>query len=60
MDVQSVGDKCGLKAVRHELEKRGTILRFCDACYWGELDADAGLAGSEVERKQADSPSNGR
>ena len=35
-------DKCGLKVVRYELEKRGIVFRFCDVCYWGELDAEAG------------------
>jgi len=28
-------DKCGLKVVRYELEKRGIVFRFCDVCYWG-------------------------
>ena len=46
-------DKCGLKVVRYELQKRGIVFRFCDVCYWGELDAEAGPARSDVERKQA-------
>lgn len=54
MDGQSACDKCGLKAVRYELERRGIVLRFCDACYWGELGADARPAGSDMEKKQAD------
>ncbi len=33
-------ERCGLRAVRHELEKEGIILRFCDDCYWGELEAE--------------------
>ncbi len=53
MSGQSVCDKCGLKAVRYELERRGIVLRFCDACYWGELEADARPAEGDVEKKQA-------
>jgi len=30
-------DRCGLRAVRHELERNGIIMRFCDDCYWGEV-----------------------
>ncbi len=36
-----VCDKCGLKAVRHELERQGVIIKFCDYCYWGEVDPGA-------------------
>jgi len=39
MDGLPVCEKCGLRAVRHELERQGVILRFCDFCYWGELEA---------------------
>jgi len=46
-------DKCGLKVVRYELKKRGIVFRFCDVCYWGELDAEAGPTPSDVEKKQA-------
>jgi hypothetical protein len=37
-------ERCGLREVRHELEKKGVIIRFCEECYWGEIsepDADA-------------------
>ena len=56
MDQQPVCEKCGLKAVRYELEKQGIFLRFCDTCYWGELKTDGSLAGSEVKSEQADRP----
>ncbi len=54
MDRQSACDKCGLKAVRYELERRGIVLRFCDTCYWGELEAGARPAGSDAEKMKAD------
>ncbi|HKX16982.1 MAG TPA: hypothetical protein VJT33_03095 [bacterium] len=31
-------EKCGLREVRHELEKKGVTIRFCEECYWGELE----------------------
>jgi hypothetical protein len=37
-------ERCGLREVSHELEKKGVIIRFCDECYWGEIsepDAEA-------------------
>lgn len=40
MESIPICERCGLRAVRHELEKRGTILRFCDYCYWGALEAE--------------------
>jgi len=30
-------ERCGLREVRHELEQRGVIIRFCEECYWGEF-----------------------
>ena len=60
MDVQSACEKCGLKAVRYELERQGIVLRFCDACYWGELETDANAAKSDAVREQADPASYGR
>jgi hypothetical protein len=38
--------KCGLTAVRYELERHGVVLRFCDFCYWGELEADSCAAAA--------------
>jgi len=32
----TVCERCGLREVRHELERKGKIIRFCDECYWGE------------------------
>ncbi len=32
-------DRCGLRAVRGELEERGIVIDFCDGCYWGEPPA---------------------
>lgn len=40
-------ERCGLREVRHELEKKGITIRFCDECYWGEIsgpDTDAAAA----------------
>ena len=31
-------EKCGLREVRHELEKKGVTIRFCEECYWGEIE----------------------
>lgn len=30
-------ERCGLREIRHELEQKGVIIRFCDECYWGEI-----------------------
>jgi hypothetical protein len=30
-------ERCGLREVRHELEQKGVIIRFCDECYWDEI-----------------------
>lgn len=30
-------ERCGLREVRHELERKGIVARFCDECYWGEV-----------------------
>ena len=35
--IMTACDRCGLQAVRHELEQRGIMMRFCDECYWGEV-----------------------
>jgi len=34
-------ERCGLRAVRRELERHGIIMRFCDECYWGEVEREA-------------------
>jgi len=50
MDGVPVCDKCGLRAVRHELERQGVTLRFCDYCYWGELEVEKNaLSGTSRE-----------
>jgi hypothetical protein len=41
MKQETACDRCGLRAVRHELERRGIMMRFCDLCYWGELERPA-------------------
>ena len=53
MEEYAACDKCGLKAVRYELERRGTVLRFCDTCYWGEVTTDVHPAGEEVKESGA-------
>jgi hypothetical protein len=35
--VLSACERCGLREVRTELEKKGVTIRFCDECYWGEI-----------------------
>jgi len=45
-------DKCGLQAVRHELERQGTMLRFCDSCYWGEIDGTGGGDGLRTPKTE--------
>jgi hypothetical protein len=52
MDGYSACDKCGLKAVRYELEQRGIVLRFCDMCYWGEVGTGERPADGVVEEKR--------
>ena len=42
--VPTACEQCGLREVRHELEKQGVIIRFCDDCYWGEI-SESGAAG---------------
>jgi hypothetical protein len=32
-----VCERCGLREVRHELERKGIVVHFCDECYWGEV-----------------------
>jgi hypothetical protein len=51
MDGYAACNKCGLRAVRYELERRGILLRFCDTCYWGEVSADERPAGAGMEEK---------
>jgi len=58
MEEYAACDKCGLKAVRYELERRGIVLRFCDTCYWGEVTTDVHPAGEEVEGKRS-APASG-
>ncbi len=43
-------EKCGLREVRHELEKKGVIVRFCEECYWGEIEDMGPEAASREER----------
>ena len=40
--------KCGLREIRHELERKGIIIRFCEECYWGEIED----MGPEPEARQ--------
>lgn len=49
-------ERCGLREVRHELEQKGVIIRFCDECYWGEI-SDAGSAKPARKRIAAPAPS---
>jgi hypothetical protein len=60
--VTSACERCGLREVRHELEKKGIMIRFCDECYWGETGVPAdstgagaqpGVAPSQPKRKTA-------
>lgn len=60
MEGLPVCERCGLKAVRHELERQGIIIHFCDDCYWGVAEEEAppspeGVAGKvrSAERKTA-------
>ena len=40
-------ERCGLREVRHELEKKGVIIRFCEECYWGEISEPEAKATGE-------------
>ena len=48
-------ERCGLRDVRHELEQKGVIIRFCDECYWGEI-SDADLAAPPQKPAAAPAP----
>ncbi|GEM_PF-6580634 len=55
MGPAPVCERCGLRQVRYELERRGIVVRFCDECYWGELEAPAepgpgGAQPAEIRR----------
>ena len=50
----TVCERCGLREVRHALERRGIIVRFCDECYWGEAQQpDVVEPGEEQPPEQA-------
>lgn len=40
--------RCGLKAVRHELERQGITMHFCEDCYWGVAEEEPSPSGEEV------------
>lgn len=51
MKSQTPCERCGLRAVRYELERNGVIVRFCDDCYWGEVQGDGTSRGSDGAKK---------
>ncbi len=53
--VLTACERCGLREVRHELERRGIIIRFCDECYWGEA---AETAPAVPPQPQTDKPAS--
>lgn len=57
MKPVAVCDRCGLRTVSRELEQRGVILRFCDECYWGEVQ-ETGRA--EAPGTRPDEPASSR
>jgi hypothetical protein len=57
----SACERCGLREVRHELEKKGVIIRFCDECYWGEIsEPGAARDSAAAEGTAATSPGSTR
>jgi hypothetical protein len=36
--IQAACDRCGLRAWSRELEQHRIVMRFCDECYWDELE----------------------
>ena len=56
MESLPVCEKCGLRAVRQELERNDIVLKFCDYCYWGEAAAEDSFAeqGVHVEKAFSD------
>jgi len=56
MESLPVCEKCGLRAVRQDLERNGIVLKFCDYCYWGEAAAEDSSAeqGVHVEKAFSD------
>lgn len=50
--VLSACEKCGLREVRHELEKKGVFIRFCDECYWDEVKETDAAALVEMQTSE--------
>jgi hypothetical protein len=49
-------ERCGLREVRHELERKGMIVRFCDECYWGEIVESKPTASASPRPDEPKSP----
>jgi hypothetical protein len=47
--------RCGLRVVSQELEAKGIFIRFCPACYWGELE-DTGADSEGADKKGVQTP----
>ena len=50
--VLSACEKCGLRGVRHELEKKGVFIRFCNECYWSEIEEKDAAGSAEVQASE--------
>lgn len=48
MEGSPICKRCGLKAVRHDLEQQGIVMHFCDDCYWGVPEEEASSGQQEV------------
>ena len=60
MEDYAACEKCGLKAVRYELERCGIVLRFCDMCYWGEANTIERAPDGKVDEQRETGPTSGK
>ena len=52
-------EKCGLREVRHELERHGVVVKFCDECYWGEISEPESASAAPPQTRTAEPATSG-
>ncbi len=52
MEIIPICERCGLRTVRREFERNGIVLRFCDYCYWREVEAEDEPKGQDQDNEQ--------
>jgi hypothetical protein len=53
-------EKCGLREVSHEFEKKGVIIRFCEECYWGEISETGEVTAAPSAKRAGQLAASGR